>query len=82
MDNLAAVLLELEGVGDPLVDGPGKGVDVLLELKRGGDLLVDGPGKSGHHASSQHSRCQTHCKSTNSSLPVIWIIIRLKLKIE
>ena len=57
-------------------------VAVLLELEGGGDLLVDGPGKSGHHASSQHSRCQTHCKSTNSSLPVIWIIIRLKLKIE
>jgi len=43
--NLAAVLLELEGGGDLLVDGPGKGVDVLLELKRGGDLLVDSPGK-------------------------------------
>jgi len=68
--NLVAVLLELEGDGDLLVDGPGKGVDVLLELKRGGDLLVDGPGKGRHHASSQHSRCQTHCKSTNSSLPV------------
>merc|ERR1712180_202211 len=43
--NLAAVLLELEGGGDLLVDGPGKGVDVLLELKRGGDLLVDSPCK-------------------------------------
>merc|ERR1719495_855382 len=68
--NLAAVLLELEGGGDLLVDGPGKGRDVLLELEGGGDLLVDGPGKSGHHASSQHSWCQTHSKSTNSSLPV------------
>jgi len=68
--NLVAVLLELKRGGDLLVDGPGKGVDVLLELKRGGDLLVDGPGKGRHHASSQHSRCQTHCKSTNSSLPV------------
>ena len=43
--NLVAVLLELEGGGDLLVDGPGKGVDVLLELKRGGDLLLDSPGK-------------------------------------
>ena len=57
-------------------------VAFLLELERGGDLLVDGPGKSGHHASSQHSRCQTHCKSTNSSLPVILIVTRLKIKIE
>ena len=57
-------------------------VAVLLELEGGGDLLVDGPGKGRHHASSQHSRCQTHCKSTNSSLPVILIVIRLKLKIE
>ena len=57
-------------------------VAVLLELEGGGDLLVDGPGKGGHHASSQHSRCQTHCKSTNSSLPVILIVIRLKIKIE
>ena len=57
-------------------------VAFLLELERGGDLLVDGPGKGRHHASSQHSRCQTHCKSTNSSLPVILIVTRLKIKIE
>ena len=57
-------------------------VAVLLELEGGGDLLVDGPGKGRHHASSQHSRCQTHCKSTNSSLPLILIVMRLKLKIE
>ena len=57
-------------------------VAVLLELEGGGDLLVDGPGKGRHHASSQHSRCQTHCKSTNSSLPVILIVTRLKIKIE
>ena len=61
---------------------PGNLAAVLLELEGGGDLLVDGPGKSGHHASSQHSRCQTHCKPTNSSLPVILIVIRLKIKIK
>ena len=76
------VLLELEGGGDLLVDGPGNLAAVLLELEGGGDLLIDGPGKSRHHASSQHSRCQTHCKSTNSSLPVILIVTRLKIKIE
>ena len=81
-DNLAAVLLELERGGDLLVDGPGNLAAVLLELEGGGDLLIDGPGKSRHHASSQHSRCQTHCKPTNSSLPVILIVTRLKIKIE
>ena len=81
-DNLVAFLLELERGGDLLVDGPGNLAAVLLELEGGGDLLIDGPGKSGHHASSQHSRCQTHCKSTNSSLPVILIVTRLKIKIE
>jgi len=59
--------LEFQGHCDVF---PGNLAAVLLELEGGGDLLVDGPGKSGHHASSQHSRCQTHCKSTNSSLPV------------
>ena len=71
--------LEFQGRCDVFLDNL---VAVLLQLERGGDLLVDGPGKSGHNASSQHSRCQTHCKSTNSSLPLILIVMRLKLKIE
>ena len=71
--------LEFQGHCDVF---PGNLAAVLLELEGGGDLLVDGPGKGRHHASSQHSWCQTHCKPTNSSLPVILIVIRLKLKIE
>jgi len=59
--------LEFQGRCDVFLDNL---VAVLLQLERGGDLLVDGPGKGGHYASSQHSWCQTHCKSTNSPLPV------------